>query len=433
MTSSDDTSRGFGRRRDLHRVTIVHGDTVRAFHIDTGWVSAGVVAIAVFAVAWAGATGWLTFRDDVLAGAAGKQARLERSYEDRVAGLRAEIDRINGRQLVDQDAFEAKIDQLVERQKRLDETQARISGLVGKAGDAGLKLPSAGATMGIAPLAAPPLSGAVEVPAVPPPPLDTERFATPLRSSWLHPFISPAAAATRSGLDPARAIATVEARIDAFERQQRASLDGLADVAERRGQTYSRVLGRLGFRVNDPQPRPRPRPSADGVGGPFVPLATVDSVARADQALTRLGSLTKAAALLPLARPLPGDPTVTSSYGSRFDPFLGVPAMHTGIDFRAETGDPVHVTGAGTVIASGRQGGYGLSVDVDHGNGVVTRYGHMSRIAAVTGQTVKVGDVVGYAGSTGRSTAPHLHYETRVGGEAVDPSHWLEAGRELGL
>ena len=109
------------------------------------------------------------------------------------------------------------------------------------------------------------------------------------------------------------------------------------------------------------------------------------------------------------------------------------PALHTGIDFRAETGDAVHVTAPGTVVGAGRQGGYGLCVDVDHGGGVVTRYGHLSAISVALGQRVKLGDVVGQAGSTGRSTAPHLHYETRIAGEPVDPVRWLEAGRELGM
>lgn len=449
MASSDDTSRGFGRRRETHRVTIVHGDKVRAFHIDTGWLTAGAAAIAVFAVAWAGATGWLFFRDDVLSGSATRQVRLERAYEDRIATLRAEIDRINGRQLIDQDAFEAKIDQLAERQKRLDETQTRIGGLIGKAGDAGLKLPTAAPVGGIAPLGAPPAPGGIErvegpaaplapsslAPATVAPattPLDTDRFATPLRTSSLFPLIAPATAATRSGVDPARVIASVERRLDTFERLQKADLDGLADVAEKRERTYARVLGRLGFRVADVRPQPRPRPAeAGGVGGPFVPLT--DAASRADQALTRLGQLARAAALLPLSRPLPGNPTVTSGFGSRPDPFLGVMALHTGIDFRADPGEPIHVTGAGVVIASGRQGGYGLCVDIDHGNGVVTRYGHMSGIAVANGQHVKLGDTIGYAGSTGRSTATHLHYETRVAGEPVDPTAWLDAGRELGL
>lgn len=463
MALPDELSRGFGRRRDVHRITIVHGDRVRAFQFDTGWITAGVVGLVVFAVAWAGATGWLMFRDDVLAGAANRQVRLERAYEDRVATLRSEIDRINGRQLIDQDTFEAKIDQLVERQRRLDEMQAHIGGLIGRVADVGLKLPPSAPVTGLAPLGgtsspapatsapstvapAPPPKASIAPLAPPstarpngdtatPPPLDIEKFATPLRSSWFAPFVGPAHAGQRAAQDPARTIAAVERHIDLFEKQQRAGLETLADAAEKRDRAFTRVLGRLGWRIAeaDSHPRPRPRPDVDGVGGPFVPVDPTQPLARADAALNRLGRWVQAAAGLPLARPMPGTPTVTSGFGTRIDPFMGAPAMHTGIDFRAETGAAVHVTAGGLVVGAGRQGGYGLCVDVDHGGGIVTRYGHLSGISVAPGQRVKTGDVVGSAGNTGRSTAPHLHYETRVGGEAVDPTRWLDAGRELGL
>ncbi len=456
MTFSDDSNRGFGRRRDVHRVTFVHGDQVRSIHIDTGWFTAAAVVVGVFVLAWAGTSGWIMFRDDVLAGPAARQLRLERVYEDRVAGLRAEIDRINGRQLIDQEAFEAKIDQLAERQRRLDETQSRIGTLIGRAGDAGLAVPASQAPAGRAaptvdtPSKSPsgsltpigqasgdPRPDRSEPPPAPhaaptPPPLDVDKFATPLRSSWLPNLVSPANAA-RDRLDPARTIAAVERHIELFEKQQRGILVGLADVAEKRERAYSRVLGRLGYRVARSEQRPRPRPDADGVGGPFVPLASIDPLERADEAIGRLQTYTRVASALPLARPLPGNPAVTSGFGSRLDPFLGMPAMHTGLDFRAETGDAVHATAPGMVISAGRQGGYGLCVDVDHGGGIVTRYGHLSAIAVSAGDRLKTGAVVGRAGNTGRSTAPHLHYETRVAGEAVDPRDWLDAGRELGL
>ncbi|MDK9697905.1 MAG: M23 family metallopeptidase, partial [Siculibacillus sp.] len=166
---------------------------------------------------------------------------------------------------------------------------------------------------------------------------------------------------------------------------------------------------------------------------PCVTTAATAAIDRADAALGRLGLIRRAAGRLPLGRPMPSDASTSSGFGTRVDPFLGTPALHTGIDFRADVGDPVRVTGPGTVVSAGQQGGYGLCVDVDHGNGVVTRYAHMSRVSVERGRQVKPGDVVGLAGSTGRSTGPHLHYETRVAGEPVDPAPWLEAGRELGF
>jgi len=92
----------------------------------------------------------------------------------------------------------------------------------------------------------------------------------------------------------------------------------------------------------------------------------------------------------------------------------------------------VRVTANGTVTIASWQGGYGNMVEVDHGNGLSTRYGHMSKIDVKVGQHVRIGETIGEIGSTGRSTGPHLHYETRVDGEAVDPQKFLRAGLRLG-
>jgi murein DD-endopeptidase MepM/ murein hydrolase activator NlpD len=117
----------------------------------------------------------------------------------------------------------------------------------------------------------------------------------------------------------------------------------------------------------------------------------------------------------------------------RIDPFLGRPAMHTGIDFRGDIGEAIRVTAAGTVVSAGWSGGYGRMVEVDHGNGLSTRYGHLSEIDVKVGDRLKPGQSVGRLGSTGRSTGPHLHYETRIEGEAVDPSRFLHVGTKYGL
>jgi murein DD-endopeptidase MepM/ murein hydrolase activator NlpD len=107
--------------------------------------------------------------------------------------------------------------------------------------------------------------------------------------------------------------------------------------------------------------------------------------------------------------------------------------MHAGIDFREETGAPIRATAAGRVDEAGWTGGYGNMVEIDHGSGLATRYGHMSEILVSRGDLVEIGQILGRVGSTGRSTGPHLHYETRVRGEAVDPQRFLRAGRLLGL
>ena len=105
--------------------------------------------------------------------------------------------------------------------------------------------------------------------------------------------------------------------------------------------------------------------------------------------------------------------------------------MHTGLDFRAASGDPVRATANGKVVTAGWMGGYGRMVEIDHGNWLSTRYGHLSEINVKAGDHIRIGQVIGAVGSTGRSTGPHLHYETRIGGDPVDPQKFLRAGVRL--
>jgi murein DD-endopeptidase MepM/ murein hydrolase activator NlpD len=113
---------------------------------------------------------------------------------------------------------------------------------------------------------------------------------------------------------------------------------------------------------------------------------------------------------------------MASGFGMRIDPHYKVPKMHAGMDFTAPTGTPIYATGDGTVLrADNASSGYGNHIRIDHGYGYVTLYGHMSRIKSRPGQKVKRGEVIGYVGSTGKSTAPHLHYEVRYNGDPIDP------------
>ena len=112
---------------------------------------------------------------------------------------------------------------------------------------------------------------------------------------------------------------------------------------------------------------------------------------------------------------------VSSPYGLRF----GGTEFHQGIDIAADMGTPIVATADGIVTAAGWNGGYGNMVDVDHGGGIVTRYGHASALAVTVGQQVRRGEVIAYVGSTGRSTGPHVHYEVRVDGQPVNPTGYL--------
>ena len=124
------------------------------------------------------------------------------------------------------------------------------------------------------------------------------------------------------------------------------------------------------------------------------------------------------------AVPIPGAP-ITSGFGPRVHPIYGDVRMHTGVDFGASYGTPIHAAGDGVVVSAGPLGGYGNATVIDHGNGLATLYGHQSSIVVAPGQSVRRGQVIGYVGCTGLCTGPHLHFEVRVRGTPVDPMQYL--------
>lgn len=129
---------------------------------------------------------------------------------------------------------------------------------------------------------------------------------------------------------------------------------------------------------------------------------------------------------IPSLVPVSSNRAMSSGFGMRVHPVLGGLRAHKGIDLPATTGTPIHASADGVVGKADWFGGYGLFVELEHGGGMETRYGHMSRIAVAEGQRVRKGDVIGYVGSTGRSTGSHLHYEVRIGGEAVNPLPYMQ-------
>ena len=124
-----------------------------------------------------------------------------------------------------------------------------------------------------------------------------------------------------------------------------------------------------------------------------------------------------------LGWPVSGE--ITSPYGYRTHPIWGTTIYHSGIDIGVDEGTPVHAADGGTVVWSGWMGGYGYAVVIDHGNGMSTLYGHNSELAVSEGQDVSKGQVIAYAGSTGNSTGPHVHFEVRISGDPVDPMGYL--------
>jgi murein DD-endopeptidase MepM/ murein hydrolase activator NlpD len=171
-----------------------------------------------------------------------------------------------------------------------------------------------------------------------------------------------------------------------------------------------------------------------GQGGPLEAMAeqSADEVqhgAVSDNIL-RLSALQRLTSSLPLASPL-DQFHITSSFGKRQDPFTKGWAFHGGLDLGSSAGAEVLATAPGTVLVAGPSGPYGNMVEIDHGMGVVTRYGHLKSVAVKVGDQVGFRQKIGVIGSSGRSTSRHLHYEIRVDGAPHDPSRFLDAGRYL--
>jgi murein DD-endopeptidase MepM/ murein hydrolase activator NlpD len=152
-----------------------------------------------------------------------------------------------------------------------------------------------------------------------------------------------------------------------------------------------------------------------GVGTPDLAAVGAQQAALSAAATTRIDNLSPP---LPIVDP-------GSGYGMRTHPIHGDQRMHHGVDLGAETGTPISAISDGIVSFAGERGGYGNLVIIDHGGGYETRYAHQAQLAVTAGDLVRSGDLIGYVGSTGASTGPHLHFEVRRDGESVDPEPWL--------
>lgn len=157
--------------------------------------------------------------------------------------------------------------------------------------------------------------------------------------------------------------------------------------------------------------------------GELEALAREESSIRAAIAATAAPAKSTTVSSSGFVRPVPG--AVSSGFGMRIHPITGQNRMHNGVDMNAAQGDPIRAARAGTVILAGVKGGYGNTIMVDHGGGMVTLYAHQSRLGASVGDRVAAGEVIGYIGSTGQSTGPHLHFEVRIDGNPVDPARYL--------
>ncbi len=398
------------------------------------WIIVGTLVVMA---SWSIATAtYFAFQDDLLTRLVARHAQTQHAYEDRIADLRTQIDRLASRQMLDQEQYEQKLEQIVRRQMLLESRAASLAGADPMpTGSIRSTRSPAPAERPASPAAAAPKPSPISdtVILVPSP----EREAR-LQSSLPADSIRSALKATGGGITGT--LNRLQASLDRIEATQVASLNLLEESYDAKARRMRGVLTDLGLDLGKIEPaKPPLRTASQATGGPYVPASVADAGAferqlhRVSVARSRLDRLTRTLTRVPIRKPMSGDVETTSGYGMRIDPFLRSPAMHTGLDFRGEVGDPVRATAAGSVTHAGWNGGYGKMVEIDHGNGFSTRYAHLFSVDVEVGQTVRIGEIVGRVGSTGRSTGPHLHYETRIQGDAVDPQKFLRAGLRIGV
>ncbi|MBN9075503.1 MAG: hypothetical protein BGN87_16680 [Rhizobiales bacterium 65-79] len=416
----------FGKRKEPHTVIIARGDTIRHFTIRP-WVAAVAGSVcAVIAIGYLLATSYLVLRDNLIGASVAHQARMQQAYEDRISALRSQLDRITSRQLLDQRAVEEKVSELLARQSQLTRQHGRLGPILRRAE----KLEKASDS---APLPSPKPDEHARAENDAPPALPPSAKTQGLRTADIGPaalwktrlaFAGDASAADRAD----RLFAAINSSLRSIETEQMRRVQTLSQRAWQTGDAVKEALQSAGLKIADDYGK-------EDVGGPLIavndPSKFDTKVKELDDALDRLDLLKAETRKVPIANPAPGA-VVTSGFGVRRDPILGVSALHPGIDFRDPVGSDVPATAAGVVTRAGWAGGYGNMVEVDHGGGYSTRYAHLSEIDVKVGEKVKLGQTLGRTGTTGRSTGPHLHYEVRHNGKAVNPVAFLKAGRIIG-
>ena len=472
----------FPKPRDYpshYSVILSRGERARTFRFRPSVLVGVLSSVPVLALGCLVLTFLFVFRDDLLASLMTRQAEMQYAYEDQLASMRTQIERMKSRELLSEQAYEGRLHDLFQRQAQLETRASLVASLAQRAGlvaDVTGDIPRPSRKADNVPKAA-----SQEAPANPllssrfsgsaaSLPQDAMSFAPvttkqPFGEPKPHPDamelrLSPRAEpneqapphrqsalevvpadreSAETSLDatlPARLTVATSA-LDRIEGKQVETLAQLRAPIAAAAERLRIALAETGLspdRLIPPSSGTKEAPQ----GGPFVPVQFgsdsspfAREFARMREAVLATDRLRRVISYVPLRKPLPGDLEVTSGFGVRIDPFLGRPAMHTGIDLRDDYGAPVRATASGRVVTAERTGGYGNMVEIDHGNGIATRYGHLSSISVHAGEAIDTGAVIGRIGSTGRATGPHLHYEVRLDDEAVDPSRFLRAAGKL--
>lgn len=262
-----------------------------------------------------------------------------------------------------------------------------------------------------------------------------------------HFGITPATASGSNTADAIEAATPAPLKIGAASAGLPPEVQALARLATRQEDFASRLLAAVNIRAANAEtavaklglnPGAIVRSAASGRGGPYIPYrgrmgkakALGASFAALEGALFRMEVLERTLVAVPSGNPA-NILMMSSGFGVRSDPLTGGAAMHAGLDFRGPIGTPILAAAPGRVSFVGVKSGYGNVVEVDHGQGILTRYAHLSGFTSKVGARVAAGEQIAKMGSTGRSTGSHLHFEVRLNGVAVNPRRFLEAKADV--
>lgn len=424
----------------------------------------------------------VVFKDRIIAARDHRYHQMQGSYENRVADLQLSYDELNDSLVSAEDRFKSTVDELAAKQRSIaglihgkPSSETLSVGPIGKGANTGWldsgkssessngtgpanesldrdktnRPPSPGYSPPIASSGVSRGSGSSELGVLPEPVEPQPRTARPLQANMFGALLQAFRAVLPSHLStlPVRPVNSRELSMLAEQTQRAYELSrsetGIVIAFDaqllRKVAILNATLTRAGIRSAPLQHGG----AGAGTGGPLVPLQDVRMKGISDAAFVaayadatareaQLDGLTAALSHVPLAMPVRANEfTFSSGYGPRVDPFTGRVAMHTGVDLAGPWGASVYATADGVVIWAGLRGGYGNMVEIDHGCGFHTRYGHLSAISVRVGERVQTGTFLGRVGSTGRSTGPHLHYEVWLADSVRDPNKYLELGRHL--
>jgi len=342
----------------------------------------------------------LLMSPDIAALINGQTATTLAAYQDRIAQLRLEVDRLHSRQYAQTGDINLQLQELAQQQEVLTEQHQYVKALADKAAELGI--------------------GPAVAPANPPP-------VVPLAKAVALPTTLTTGDAGEAAIEQAGH------QMRAMMDESRTALAGISAQATASTDQILASLRQVGIKPDLPS-----ADDSDAMGGPLLPPrdspndeSLVDEANAVVTALARFKDARTAIAEAPVHMPVAGKSRISSGFGNRTDPFTGRQAFHPGIDFPWPTGTTVLAAGDGKVAYVGQINGYGNVIDIDHGGGIVTRYGHLSSFIATQGELVHTGTPIARVGSTGRSTGPHLHFEVRRNDSPVNPNAFLAVGRQL--